>query len=430
MGNELDTVFEDFIEKIVLTNTQRQRIDNTVTAAQDLFAEMDVKLQGSFATGTTVKPLTEDTSRDGSAGEYDADIALVSGNWNGPVDALDDTLISLERKYGAKVDKSNKRNSCERVLFADEGTGVRFHADYVPIKYEDNQVTECVDRKNIKWKLSPTFRIINIYNEFDVQNQYASSCLLILKRLRDYAGFSRQVSSIALLTIVHEYYENQGSYVADLLHLCNRFIDLMKTNREIYFTDNNGEQLTEDLSQSLGDKDEVIKLFNAFESALRILSLENLELMTGYLSSEFPVDANDYPSQMQSLRSNNFSYDTRRGLENINIDTSDHTSRFYKKYTNAMYFTNNVGIKLQAVNHRELNEVRHLRARWRITNDPSRVPENVRGVLYPRESGNEFIKKETAQYNGIHRAELFVFENGSNRVIGKGRYKVRKVANL
>ena len=78
-GKRFDTIFEDFIYKLLLTKTQKERIDNAITAAEREFGDKDeVALQGSFATGTTVKPLSESMSQDGIAGEYDVVIATKS----------------------------------------------------------------------------------------------------------------------------------------------------------------------------------------------------------------------------------------------------------------------------------------------------------------------------------------------------------------
>lgn len=429
---ELDTVFEDFIEKLVLTNTQRQRIDSVVCRAQDIFSDKaSIKLQGSFATGTTVKPLTEENSNDKKAGEYDADIALLSSKWSMPIDVLNDILSCLIENYGDKTDTNKRRNSCERVIFTDEGTGVGFHTDYVPIKTEQDDITKCTDREKNKWKFSPTFKLINSYNKFDTSHPYASSCVLILKRLRDFTGLSEYIPSIIILTLVYEYYIDTGSYFSDLDSLCDHFIEVIQSNKTILFMDQNGCVLTENLNEKIKQRGAVLDILNKFKSSLEKLTIDSLGILQEYLSSDFPVDVNDYPTQMQSLRSEGFSYDTKFGLENISIDTFEHNNSSFRKYTNAMRFSQVVGMKLKAKNHRELNIERKLQARWRITNDPTRVPvDKIRGELLPREKENEFIRKETAQYDGLHRAELFVFDKGSKKIIGKGKYKVKKVQHL
>lgn len=40
-GKRFDTIFEDFIYKLLLTKTQKERIDNAITAAEREFGDKD-----------------------------------------------------------------------------------------------------------------------------------------------------------------------------------------------------------------------------------------------------------------------------------------------------------------------------------------------------------------------------------------------------
>ncbi len=301
-GSKFDTIFEDFIKRLVLTKTQKNRIDTTLSTARTIFDDIDVRMQGSFATGTTTKPLTEHTSKNGKAGEYDADIALLSRNW--------------------EADSVEALNITRSVL----------------------------------------------------------------------------TSSNNALTI--------------------------RSKNGLY-------DLTENLVEKVTDKDKILALLSSFKKALLNMSVDTLEDMQLLLSIEFPTDKNQFPIEMQSLRANELAYDTKNGLSEYEIRTSDHSNHFYKLITRGMEFVNPVKIKFTVSNHRELNSDRDLAARWRITNDPAKIPEDVRGGLLSRSSGNEFVHtNETAKYDGMHRAEVFMTERGSNKVIGAGKYKVKKVANL
>lgn len=429
-GVEFDTVFEDFIKKLVLTKTQKNRIDSTLVTAQGIFNKADAKMQGSFATGTTVKPLTEHTSKDGKAGEYDADIALLSRNWEkNSAAALKTTKSILMQHYGAKVDGEGK-NSCERVYFDSDGTGVNFHADFVPLV--DTEPTLRADRESEEWRESRTFEVIERYIEFDKQNNYASSCLLMLKRLRDYANLGQSLPSIFLLAIHLNYYQQKESYRDDLISLCDSLINLLSNDRTLVIRSKNGlYDLTENLTEKVKNTDKILALMSSFKKALLGISIETLESMQSLLSIEFPSDKYQFPIEMQSLRSNGLAYDTKSGFSEYEIHTSDHSNHFYKLITRGMEFVNPVKIKFTVTNHRELNSKVDLAARWRITNDPTKVPEDVRGRLLGRSSGNEFIHtNETAKYDGIHRAEVFLTERRGSKVIGTGRYKVKKVMNL
>lgn len=430
IGTQLDTVFEDFIKKIVLTQTQKDRIDKTLETAQDIFDKAVVKIQGSFATGTTVKPLSEHTSSDGIAGEYDADIVLLSTNWNENSEiALTNIKTILLQHYESKVD-SKKRNSCERVYFDSDNTGVIFHADFVPL-LDETQI-KCADRESRRWRESRTFEVIDRYLKFDQENNYATSCLLIFKRLRDYAGLGKNLPSIVLLALHINFYKEGASYCDDLILMCDKAIEILKTNNPIFIISDDGlYQLTEDLSEKIESKSEIIGLLENFRKSLVDLSIDTLEDIQEYLSVEFPTNANQYPIEMESLRKYGLAYDTRNGFSEYELITSDHSNRFYRLVSRGMIFNQPVKIIFKVKNHRELNASKVLSARWRITNDPIKSPNDIRGVLLGKGTGNEFIhSNETAKYNGIHRAEVFVTRRGSRKVIGTGRYKVKKVENL
>lgn len=430
IGTQLDTVFEDFIKKLVLTQTQKDRIDTTLETAQDIFDKAVAKMQGSFATGTTVKPLSEHTSKDGVAGEYDADIALLSTNWNGNSETvLKDIKTVLSQHYGSKVD-NKKRNSCERVYFDSDNTGVTFHADFVPLL--DEVPIKRADRELRHWRESRTFEVIDRYLKFDQENNYATSCLLIFKRLRDYADLGKKLPSIVLLALHINFYQEGASYCDDLILMCNKAIEILKTNNPLFIISDNGlYQLTENLSEKIENKSEIIELLENFRKSLVDLSIDTLEDMQEFLSVEFPTDANQYPIEMESLRKDGLAFDTKNGLSQYEIQTSEHSNRFYKLIPRGMVFTNPVTMKFIIRNHRELNSTRSLSARWRITNDPRKVPNNIRGRLLGRSPNNEFVHvNETAQYEGVHRAEVFVTKRNDNKVIGTGRYKVEKVENL
>lgn len=422
MANNLDVVFEDFIERIVLTRTQRERIGSTIKAAQPLFHDTEVKLQGSFATGTTVKPLTEMTAKNGTAGEYDADITLVKPSWPSSRESLDNIKNTLIKSYGKAVD-NKERNTCERVVFSEDSTGVAFHADYVPIKSQA-VITKCADRKNNEWKHSPTFEIINNYLNFDKNNPYASACLIILKRARDYAELTTSVPSIYLLTAVFTVYEDKSSYKDDLVHLCEKISNLLEANSTLVFSVQ-GISLTENLNDNIKNRSTAAKLFKSLADKLRETTIESIADLQELLSSDFPANSYNYPPQIESVRENGYAYDTGYGLIRLEVDTEDHTNQFFKRYVNFMNFSKEVSMKLKVRSHRELSADSGLIARWRITNDSQKVPRDIRGRLEPRQKGNEFIKKENAKYDGIHRAEVFVI-NDQRRIVAKGRYKVMK----
>ena len=91
--DEYDTLFEDYLTRIVLTREQADSIDSKLGDTLSLFLgyyepDLEVYAQGSYAMGTTVRPLTRQQSPNDEAGEYDVDVVLERNSWQSAVSAL------------------------------------------------------------------------------------------------------------------------------------------------------------------------------------------------------------------------------------------------------------------------------------------------------------------------------------------------------
>lgn len=424
MEINFDAAFEDFIRSIVLAKTQRNRIDQTLNAAKDIFSDRQLTtLQGSFATGTTVKPLTEKQAKDSIAGEYDADIAIVDSAWHSESsDSLDEIANLLEARYGDKYCGALKKDSCERVVFApDSNTSVGFHADYVPLKNMNNTLHKAA-RSTGLWESSDTLEIIRIYTEFSQNHPFASSCLIMLKRWRDYNLHTSDISSIFLQACVLNFYEDRGSYVDDLKHLTNCIYNAIELGLDVLIVDTDGRPLTENLVKKIRNAGGVLHDLDALKNTLCSNSV-SLDQLAERFSDDFPVNDSDYPVEIETLRGYGYSYDTTSGVEMYNVDTFHTTSGKLVSYDfgrRLFGFKNSLSIKLKITNRKELASDGDLAARWRVTNDPIKAKHNIRGALMSRNADNEFILKESAQYDGIHKAEEFVFRKVSKKIVGYG----------
>ena len=228
-----------------------------------------------------------------------------------------------------------------------------------------------------------------------------------------------------------QYYKDCESYRDDLIHLCDRIVKHISDDLDVYIRSDDGSKLTEDLSQKIRDRNSIISLFEGFRVELRNISLDNLADMQFYLSSDFPTDKGQYPTNMEPLRLHGLVYETRDGLDRYEVEPTDFSKLTTKLLSNTVHFSESSPISFKISNHRALNAGNNLAVRWRITNDPVKAAHDIRGQLLPRGGKNEFIhSNETARYDGIHRAEVFVTNREENRVVGVGRYKVKKVDEL
>ena len=200
-----DSLFEDFLVNIALTRTQSSLIDETLSEAIGLFIthynDLDVYVQGSYAMGTIVKPLTANQSKNGVAGEYDIDIVLERSEWESPTQSLTGIREVLLDEYAQKVD-DKERESCERVYHSkDSNTEVKFHADYVPILLKYNVLRYVTKRSDDSWFRSDTKELKDWFLEYVSDKPFIQGLIVILKRIRDVAELTDELPSICITSI-------------------------------------------------------------------------------------------------------------------------------------------------------------------------------------------------------------------------------------
>jgi len=426
-----DTLFEEYLTNIILTRSQADSIDQMLIETLSLFAteyEGDVEIysQGSYAMGTTVRPLTALQSRDGIAGEYDVDIVLERSVWIDAVSALKDVRNVLSDKYSAKLD-TKLRESCERVLHStDADTEVAFHVDYVPIK--SIQPTRYASRRSAnKWFPSDTKKLIEWFQDTAEVNTFLPSLILIIKRMRDTVGLTSTLSSICITALVCNLYENKSSYADDLLNIINGIIRIFNVPHSLLSV--TLEPLEDDLASRISEAQQK-DILNFFVNARNVLAegfagVDTAKLRS-VLSVSFPADINDFPAELEPLRQRGWGIETDGSLRITTI--REHQSkgtvitRGWRKFTG-------VGESLEF----RANEYdkQFFGIRWQVLNAQG-SPE-TRGDLFEAhgagggKNSNEYINHETEQYGGKHWVKYYVYNKLSKRVVEIGEKFVVEV---
>lgn len=423
-----DSLFEDFLINIALTQTQSRLIDDTLCSTIGLFMstydDLDIYAQGSYAMGLMVKPLTSAQSRDGIAGEYDVDIVLERGSWKKPIDSLGSIRKILLTEYAQKVDHEY-RESCERVYHSkDLQTEVLFHADYVPIlsQFGNRHIAK---RSNNSWHYSDTKEWIEWFSEFVSNKPFVQSLIIMLKRIRDVAGLTKQLPSICITSIVCNCYKQSGSYVEDLLNTLEQISNIFNqpySNIKIELP-TTGEDLTRKIKPTDRNR---IKI--AFWSCLDVLRNEflhnnkpDLEKIQEYLSTDFPSNLEEYPECLEALRRRGFGIELDGSLKQTDIIEEAKTASSVIKNTWYKYYGKGKRLKFIANNY----DKTIYGIRWQVLN--AEGSDDRRGRLFEakgkggNKNSNEFENWETESYDGVHWIKYFIYDKRSKKVVEIGK---------
>lgn len=423
--NRFDSLFEEYLGEIVLTRSQADEIDRMVEETLSLFAgvyEGDVEIysQGSYAMGTTVRPLTVEQSPSGRAGEYDVDMVLERTSWQGAADSLGSVRNVLSDEYSEKLDRT-LRETCERVIHSTDGsTEVSFHVDYVPIKYQQLGRYAALRTKN-KWFSSDTKRLVQWFHEVADEQVFLPSMILILKRMRDTAGLTDTLSSICITAMVCSLYEQHESYGVDLLTVIDGMISVFDVPHS---------QLTiriEPLADDLADKIDETKQQQILQFLKRSRNLliegftdEDITKIRSVLSSSFPAELSDYPAHLEALRRRGWGIETDGTLQQVLI--TEHQSRgTFLSRRRLKFFGTGERLEFRA-NQYERHEYG---IRWQVLN--AEGSPQLRGDLFEAhaigggKNSNEFINHETEQYDGTHWIRYYIYNKATKRVVEIGK---------
>lgn len=215
-----DESLEDYLQSIELSATQSDRVESALKRLSGLmltaYNDAEIYAQGSYATDTLVKPLT-DTQSDGNAGEFDVDIVVEREAWDGAEASLDSIAETLaaDAKY-ANMPIDNTKQKCVRIDYATDSSGVGFHVDVVPTRITDTG-REVPVRKDDDWTDSDAKTFADWFNGRCDEQPGLRKIAMILKRLRDRADQTDNLKSIATLTLTEKHYVSTGSLMGDLV---------------------------------------------------------------------------------------------------------------------------------------------------------------------------------------------------------------------
>lgn len=425
-NKKFDATFEGFLANIALTNTQATKLDSKVAEMYGFFYsaygdDVNIYLQGSYATGTTVKPLTENQ---GGPGDYDVDIVIERREWNGAMDALVDIeeLFSTDSDY-ADLLSTDKKESCVRLEFGvDASTGVGFHVDVVPI-LDESGVKKVARRTDNIWEESDSEALIRWTNDFFAVNPYAKAILLSLKRLRDVGDYTIQLTSIIMLSLMKTHYANKGSYFDDLVNLLGKIndefakgLDNISINNPI----NNAESLLKKWKKNPDDFEALKQyLSTAYDTLLVGLAEESTFNLREVLSTDFPSEIID--ENVDSLRSEGLKIDLSGKLKNGSYIVADapHAVRTEDPFE-LLFFERSKAIKFTATEYDSGKQIL-----WQVNN--ARGSWDKRGNYFeamssggsPGSSLDPAVNEETEQHLGRHWIRYVAVDGSTVYVISR-----------
>lgn len=422
--NRYDSTFEQYLSRIILTKTQADKIDRALEDLSSLFlgiydGDVEIYVQGSFATGTTVKPLTANQTG-GNAGEFDVDIVLERDAWTDPVSALDNikSVIESDDEFADKL-SSTEKDSCIRIEFpVDPNTGVGFHVDLVPMKIANDQRSVAVRTGNL-WQPSDSKLLVEAMLELLGANPFLYAQVLTIKRMRDLAGLTNVIPSIMVLSLLKSAYKDTGSYSGDLIGVLE-YIDLLMSVDLTHIRITNPVS-NEDLTKKWKADPRLFQIAQDFfthvtNSIKDGFENADCELLRSVLSDDFPSQL--LPENVESLRSEGITFSTNGDLKKSKILSRSSGRLLRPNYW--LFFERNKNIRFEIQ-----NVDNYQRILWQVCNAPG--SEKLRGDLFearalgkePGSSSDPRVNEENELYLGKHWIRCFVLD-GNNRVVTIG----------
>lgn len=286
---KFDHALGDYLNAITPTATQQARIadalEHAIATMLVAFPDAEIYAQGSYSTDTMSKPLTA-AQNNGKAGEYDVDIVVERTVWQGASDALDEVNAALlVDGVFSQMSIDNTKNSCVRINYAEEATGVAFHVDLVPTSNERG-TRYVANREGDTWKHSDAKEFADQFNRKTEEHPGIRSVAIILKRLRDLAGQFDNIKSILILTLVNyeDTYTPNGSVMGDLLAELTNIASVLNTAYPPYIANpvNPSENLSDGIKDYASARSFFIDLCNELTTALTDQDYEKLSDIFGY----------------------------------------------------------------------------------------------------------------------------------------------------
>lgn len=270
--DKFEQPLEQYLEAITLTATQADKIETALEGILALalaaFPDATVYAQGSFSTDTMVRPLTA-RQGGGKAGEFDVDIAIERETWGNAIDALNDLADAVQDDdtFG-RLTIDRTKNSCIRIQYPEDKTGVAFHIDLVPTKLGVSERRSVPDRKNEDWKESDAKQFTEWFNAKTSVRPGLRQIATVIKRHRDLADLTDNISSICILTLTTDVYVENGSIMGDLVSVLDGISGTLG-GREKAPRIPNPVNTDEDLGERIDDFATVRDFFVETKAALR-----------------------------------------------------------------------------------------------------------------------------------------------------------------
>jgi hypothetical protein len=428
----LDTLFEEYLLRITLTKTQDSKIVSALSTVRDIFNRyndrIEVYTQGSYATGTTVKPLTAQQN-DGKAGEYDVDIVLETKDWENPVRAL----LAIRQVISANANLKDKlqppkKTACESLKFPeDTDTKVGFSIDLVPIKLL--KASHVGSRTTNAWRYSDTRLTVEYTKRESVRHPFLPATIMFMKRIRDVANLTKELPSLVVSALCCELYSDRYSYADDLINLVSKLNS--KFSKPLSEITIHIDGVEENLAQKF-DENTYFKIQALFSSlkCLKVLLTEvekNQEKLENIFSTDFPGITNSkFDPQVSSLRSRKISISTDGNLEKLGTTTTVLESGVAIQVGPKVLRFTREGSK---VKFNSINKFDHSKVSiyWQILNstqaknDRRGRLEKAKDALQNRHNSSE--NHEQVAYPGEHWIRHFVVDNSNNKLLAIGETK-------
>ena len=443
MSHLLEDEFEDFFQKIQLTQTQASRIESAVDALTGYLIKEyeispeDVFVQGSFSTSTVVRPAPSLKN-----GEYDVDVVIqCAAQGDTPNKALNDleAIIEAHGTYKDKIDKENPKIPCVRLRYADEDKA-KFHVDLVPAKKNGDGTIE-VPRRDEDWEVSNPVA----YTSWVIsQGDRYQRTLMMFKRWRDET--EAPIKSIVLQVLVAECL---GDATTDVVSITETF-RAMSTLLESH-------QSPPDLRNPVLDDEELTSRWNTADFLKFKEAIDDAADLT---TTALDEQEHDEAAQIwQKVLGEDFVYTTDKevslGLTQASLGDISHVkplifpynpmvvvstnirAYFYKPWTRSVYMPRkrrHVQVVIGKARHEIKSgqvvrsgghldyyaNVHGLRGRdyeihWQVVNtgDEATQKSGLRGTFFAsKDTNNLKYNYEQTSYEGTHWIECFVILDG------------------
>jgi hypothetical protein len=275
------------------------------------------------------------------------------------------------------------------------------------------------------WFPSDTKKLVEWFKDNSDEYTFLPAIVLMIKRIRDYAGLTDDLPSICITALCCIHYEDLGSYGDDLLGVLDGIVSHLSVPYERLSI--KIDPVRDDLAGKL-TKETHTKLLSFFRKCAQelrtALESEDTETIRKYLSHSFPDDLNKYPEFLEALRNRRLGIELDGSL-NVTDISEEHGRGSHIKRNFRRFFGSGERLLFRA-NEKEKSI---FGIRWQVLNSVKSPSGKRRGRLFRARgadgiegsSSNRFVNHETEQYDGEHWIKYFTYDKSTKRVVEIGR---------